>query len=49
MRIDWAEAVRDTFDEVEVGFCEAGHFPHWEIPDEAAAAIGAFFGRIGWG
>ncbi len=48
---DWAEGLRAFFPDVEIGFAEnAGHFPHHESPDEAAAAIAAFFaGRGGAG
>jgi pimeloyl-ACP methyl ester carboxylesterase len=30
-------------------FPDAGHFPHREDPDRAAAEIARFFQRIGWG
>ena len=45
---DWAEGVREFFPDAEIGWAEnAGHFPHHESPDEAAAAIAAFFAARG--
>ena len=46
MRPDWAEGLAEVFPGIQVDFCEAGHFPHWEIPEVAGAAIAAFFSQV---
>ncbi len=47
LRAEWADVLGDYFEEVEIGFCEdAGHFVHYEQPDQAAAVIDAFFMRL---
>lgn len=44
LKAEWADRLPKFFEEVEIGFAEeAGHFVHHERPDEAAAAIAAFF------
>ncbi|MEI8145113.1 MAG: alpha/beta hydrolase [Alphaproteobacteria bacterium] len=49
LRSDWADVLDAYFTDVEVSFAEeAGHFVHYEQPDQAASAIDAFFTRIGW-
>ena len=48
LRSDWIDVVADYFDDVEASIAEgAGHFVHYEIPNEAAAEIDRFFTRIG--
>jgi len=39
----WSELLPEAFETVEVSLSEAGHFPHWEVPDETAARIAGFF------
>ncbi len=47
LRSDWANVLTDYFEDVEIGFCEdAGHFVHYEQPDQAAAVIDGFFKRL---
>ena len=46
----WIDVVPEYFENVEAGIAEdAGHFVHYEVPDLAAAEIGKFFSRIGYG
>jgi pimeloyl-ACP methyl ester carboxylesterase len=43
----WTDRLGETFSNVDLApFEGAGHFPHRERPEEAAAAIAAFFGRL---
>ena len=45
----WTDKLGDTFSDLDVAIMpDVGHFAHREAPDEAAAAIAAFFARIGW-
>ena len=45
----WTDRLSETFANLDVApFPNAGHFPHREDPDRAAAEISAFFGRLGW-
>jgi epoxide hydrolase 4 len=47
LRSEWADVLDAYFTDVEVSFAEdAGHFVHYEQPDEAAAAVDAFFTRL---
>ena len=47
LKADWADVLDDYFEDVEVSFAEeAGHFVHYEQPDQAAAVIDAFFSRL---
>jgi epoxide hydrolase 4 len=49
LRSDWIDVVGDYFENVEAGIAEdAGHFVHYETPDQAAAEIDRFFTRIGY-
>jgi len=46
----WTDRLGATFSNLDLAlFPGAGHFPHREDPDRAAAEIAAFFNRIGWG
>ena len=46
----WTDRLGETFAQLDLAcFAGAGHFPHREAPERAAAEIGGFFGRIGWG
>ena len=43
----WTDRLGETFSNLDLApFEGAGHFPHRERPEEAAAAIAAFFGRL---
>jgi pimeloyl-ACP methyl ester carboxylesterase len=43
----WTDRLGDTFAKLDYApFPDAGHFPHREAPDRAAAEIAAFFARI---
>ncbi len=45
--IAWADRLPDFFTDLDfVPFPEAGHFPHHEQPDRAAAEIAGFFDRL---
>jgi pimeloyl-ACP methyl ester carboxylesterase len=45
----WTDRLGETFADLDLAmFPGAGHFPHREDPDRAAAEIAAFFDRIGW-
>ena len=47
----WAEGLRRAFPDIEIRYAEnAGHFVHYETPDEAAAAVAEFFSgpRVRW-
>jgi pimeloyl-ACP methyl ester carboxylesterase len=45
----WTDRLGETFSSLDLAsFPDAGHFPHREDPDRAAAEIGMFFGRINW-
>ena len=47
LRVEWADRLGETFTELDFARFEGvGHFPHREAPDEAAAMIAAFFGRV---
>jgi pimeloyl-ACP methyl ester carboxylesterase len=49
LRSDWIDVVGEYFEDVEASIAEeAGHFVHYEIPDQAAAEIDRFFRRIGY-
>lgn len=49
LKSEWADVLPEYFTDVEVSFAEqAGHFVHYEQPDEAAATIDAFFTRLGY-
>ena len=44
----WTDRLGETFADLDLApLPEAGHFPHVEAPDRAAAEIAAFFARIG--
>jgi pimeloyl-ACP methyl ester carboxylesterase len=44
----WTDRLNETFSDLDLArFPAAGHFPHREDPDRAAAEIAAFFTRIG--
>jgi pimeloyl-ACP methyl ester carboxylesterase len=49
---EWSDRLGETFTDLDYApFPDAGHFPHREQPDRAAAAIAAFFDRLdaqGW-
>jgi pimeloyl-ACP methyl ester carboxylesterase len=46
----WTDRLHETFSDLDLAqFPGVGHFPHREDPDRAAAKIGTFFKRIGWG
>jgi pimeloyl-ACP methyl ester carboxylesterase len=46
---EWTDRLGETFSDLDVApFPDAGHFPHREDPDRAAAEIAAFFNRVGW-
>jgi pimeloyl-ACP methyl ester carboxylesterase len=46
----WTDRLHETFSDLDLAqFPGVGHFPHREDPDRAAAEIGTFFKRIGWG
>ena len=47
LKAEWADLLPQAFTRIEVALAEAGHFPHWEIPDEAAARITRFFAAHG--
>jgi pimeloyl-ACP methyl ester carboxylesterase len=43
----WTDRLGETFPDLDYApFPDAGHFPHREAPDRAAAEIATFFGRI---
>ena len=45
----WTDRLGETFADLDLAlFPNAGHFPHREDPDRAAAEISAFFGRLAW-
>jgi pimeloyl-ACP methyl ester carboxylesterase len=45
----WTDRLGETFSSVDLApFRDVGHFPHREDPDQAAAEIATFFGRISW-
>ena len=45
----WTDRLGESFSNLDLAmFAGVGHFPHREDPDRAAAAIAAFFKRIGW-
>ena len=47
LKVEWTDRLPEFFSDLELGTePEAGHFVHWEMPDRAAAAIGAFFDRL---
>ncbi len=47
LKADWADVLDAYFTDVEVSFAEdAGHFVHYEQPDQAAAVIDQFFTRL---
>jgi epoxide hydrolase 4 len=47
LRSEWADVLDAYFTDVEVSFAEdAGHFVHYEQPDQAATAVDAFFSRL---
>ena len=50
--IAWTDRLGEFFTDLDFRpFADAGHFPHHERPDQAAAEIGAFFRRLdgqGW-
>ncbi len=47
LRVEWADRLGETFADLDFApFAGVGHFPHREAPDEAAAMIAAFFGRV---
>ncbi|MGL4241561.1 MAG: alpha/beta fold hydrolase [Beijerinckiaceae bacterium] len=47
LKSEWADVLGEYFTDVELSFCEgAGHFVHYEQPDEAAMAVDAFFTRL---
>ena len=47
--VTWTDTLGQTFADLDLAVMpDVGHFPHREAPDEAAAEIAAFFGRIGW-
>ncbi len=49
LRSAWIEHVPDYFENVEAGIAEdAGHFVHYETPNEAAVEIDRFYRRIGY-
>ncbi len=40
----WTDRLGETFSQLDLAlFKDAGHFPHWETPDRAAAEIARFF------
>jgi pimeloyl-ACP methyl ester carboxylesterase len=49
---EWSDRLGETFPDLDYApFPDAGHFPHREQPDRAAAEIAAFFDRLdarGW-
>jgi pimeloyl-ACP methyl ester carboxylesterase len=46
----WTDRLHETFSDLDLArFPDVGHFPHREDPDRAAAEVGMFFKRIGWG
>ena len=46
----WTDRLGEFFTDLDFApFPEAGHFPHHEDPDRAAAEIARFFGRLGRG
>ncbi len=48
LKVEWMDRLPEFFTDLEAGVePDAGHFVHWERPDRAAAAIAAFFGRLG--
>lgn len=48
LKAEWADVLGEYFSDCEVSFAEnAGHFVHYEQPDEAAGVIDAFFTRLG--
>lgn len=47
LKAEWSDRLPEFFTDLELGFAEeAGHFVHYEVPDEAARAVRAFFGRV---
>ncbi|MBR0871919.1 alpha/beta hydrolase [Bradyrhizobium tropiciagri] len=45
----WTDRLSETFTNLDLAmFGDAGHFPHREDPDRAAAEIAGFFARINW-
>jgi epoxide hydrolase 4 len=48
LKCEWTDVLDQYFDDVEVSIAEdAGHFVHYEVPDQAAKEIDRFFTRIG--
>lgn len=47
LKAEWSDRLADYFSDLELSILpEAGHFPHWERPAEASAAILAFLDRV---
>ncbi len=45
----WTDRLSEYFTDLEFSFASnAGHFVHYETPDEASSEIKQFFTRIGW-
>ena len=45
----WTDRLSEYFTDLEFSFApNAGHFVHYETPDEASSEIRQFFTRIGW-
>jgi epoxide hydrolase 4 len=48
LKCEWIDVVDQYFTDVEASIAEdAGHFVHYEVPDQAATEIDRFFTRIG--
>ncbi|MBL8698545.1 MAG: alpha/beta hydrolase [Alphaproteobacteria bacterium] len=49
LKAEWHDRLGDYFADLAVDIApDAGHFPHWEIPDRATREILAFLERVGW-
>jgi epoxide hydrolase 4 len=49
LKVEWVDRLPEYFVAPEITIAEdAGHFVHYEMPDEASAAMAAFFERVAW-
>jgi len=47
LKVEWMDRLPEFFIDLEAGIAEdAGHFVHYETPDQAAVEVAKFFGRI---
>jgi len=47
LRVEWADGLKSYFNDIEIAVCEnAGHFVHYEKPQDANDSISQFFGSL---